>query len=92
MEIGGCKMRRSANPTRKISITIPDRIFQELERTLSYTQSRSKFISTAVSEKLDGESTQSIPESSTRQLMAAITSRDDVDDTLKHLLLQILAK
>ena len=75
-----------------MSITMPLSIFNELERTLSYTQSRSKFISTAVSEKLDGESTQSIPESSTRQLMAAITSRDDVDDTLKHLLLQILAK
>jgi metal-responsive CopG/Arc/MetJ family transcriptional regulator len=85
-------MRRSANPTRKISITIPDRIFLELERTLSYTQSRSRFISSAIEEKLDGESAQTIPESSTRQLMAAITSRDDVDDTLKHLLLQILAK
>jgi len=85
-------MRRSANPTRKISITIPDRIFLELERTLSYTQSRSRFISSAIEEKLDGESSQTIPESSTRQLMAAITSRDDVDETLKHLLLQILAK
>jgi metal-responsive CopG/Arc/MetJ family transcriptional regulator len=85
-------MRRAKNRTVKMSITMPLSIFNELERTLSYTQSRSKFISTAVSEKLDGESTQSIPESSTRQLMAAITSRDDVDDTLKHLLLQILAK
>ena len=85
-------MRRAKNRTVKMSITMPLNIFNELERTLSYTQSRSKFISTAVSEKLDGESTQSIPESSTRQLMAAITSRDDVDDTLKHLLLQILAK
>ena len=85
-------MRRAKNRTVKMSITMPLSIFNELERTLSYTQSRSKFISTAVSEKLDGESTQSIPESSTRQLMAAITSRDDVDDTLKHLLLQIRAK
>ena len=85
-------MRRAKNRTVKMSITMPLSIFNELERTLSYTQSRSKFISTAVSEKLDGESTQSIPESSTRQLMAAITSRDDVDETLKHLLLQILSK
>ena len=83
-------MRRAKNRTVKMSITMPLSIFNELERTLSYTQSRSKFISTAVSEKLDGESTQSIPESSTRQLMAAITSRDDVDDTLKHLLLEEL--
>jgi metal-responsive CopG/Arc/MetJ family transcriptional regulator len=85
-------VRRAKNRTVKMSITMPLSIFNELERTLSYTQSRSKFISTAVSEKLDGEASQTIPESSTRQLMAAITSRDDVDETLKHLLLQILSK
>ena len=85
-------MRRSSNPTRKISITLPGNLFNELERTLSYSQSRSRFISAAIAEKLDGESTQTIVESTTRQLMAAITSRDDVDETLKHLLLQILAK
>jgi metal-responsive CopG/Arc/MetJ family transcriptional regulator len=85
-------MRRAANPTRKISITIPGNLFNELERTLSYSQSRSRFISAAIAEKLSGESTQSILESTTRQLMAAITARDDVDETLKHLLLQILSK
>jgi len=85
-------MRRSANPTRKISITIPGNLFNELERTLSYSQSRSRFISTAIWEKLDGEVSQSIAESTTRQLMAAITARGDVDETLKHLLLQILSK
>ncbi len=85
-------MRRAANPTRKISITIPDRIFLELERTLSYSQSRSKFISSAIQSKLDGEHGPTITELSTRQLMAALTSRDDTDETLKHLLLQILSK
>jgi metal-responsive CopG/Arc/MetJ family transcriptional regulator len=85
-------VRRAANPTRKISITIPGNLFNELERTLSYSQSRSRFISSAIAEKLDGTSSQSILESTTRQLMAAITARDDVDETLKHLLLQILSK
>jgi len=85
-------MRRAANPTRKISITIPQNIFNELERTLSYTQSRSRFIAAAISDKLSGESSQSILESTTRQLMAAITAREDTDETLKHLLLQILSK
>jgi len=85
-------MRRAANPTRKISITIPGNLFNELERTLSYSQSRSRFISAAIAEKLDGESIQTIPESSTRQLMAALTAREDIDETLKHLLLQILSK
>ena len=85
-------MRRAKNPTRKISITIPSNLFNELERTLSYSQSRSRFISAAIWEKLDGEVSQSIAESTTRQLMAAITARADVDETLKHLLLQILSK
>jgi len=85
-------MRRAANPTRKISITIPGNLFNELERTLSYSQSRSRFISAAIAEKLDGESIQTIPESSSRQLMAALTAREDIDETLKHLLLQILSK
>ena len=82
-------MRRSANPTRKISITIPDMIFQELDRTLSYSQSRSQFISAAIQSKLDGEHGPTITELSTRQLMAALTSRDDTDETLKLSLIHI---
>ena len=85
-------MRRAANPTRKISITIPGNLFNELERTLSYSQSRSRFISAAIDEKLSATSAPSISESSTRQLMAALMNRDDVDETMKQLLLQILSK
>ena len=85
-------MRRSANPTRKISITIPDRLYQELDRTLSYSQSRSRFISSAIDEKLNGSEGFSVDEASTKQLMAAILQRDDIDATLKALLLHILSK
>ena len=80
-------VRRAANPTRKISITIPDRIFQELERTLSYSQSRSAYISSAIEAKLDGGSLPTITETSTVQLMAAILSRDDADEKLKDFIL-----
>ena len=80
-------MRRAANPTRKISITIPDRIFQELARTLSYSQSRSAYISSAIEAKLDGGSLPTITETSTIQLMAAILSRDDADEKLKDFIL-----
>ena len=76
-------MRRAANPTRKISITIPNRIFQELERTLSYSQSRSAYISSAIEAKLHGGSIATISETSTLQLMAAILSREDADEKLK---------
>ncbi len=85
-------MRRATNPTRKISITIPGTTFNLLESHLSYNQSRSKFISRAIEEALTDSYEPTIPELTTRQLMAAITARDDADDTLKHLLLQILSK
>lgn len=83
-------MRRAANPTRKISITIPSRIFDELERTLSYSQSRSKFISTAIQDKLDGETAPAITELTTRQLMAALYARDDLDNTLYVIIKSLL--
>lgn len=83
-------MRRSANPTRKISITIPDRIYQELDRTLSYTQSRSKFISSAIEEKLNGSQGFTIEESTTKQLMATLMQRDDLDNTLYVIIKSLL--
>lgn len=83
-------MRRAANPTRKISITIPDRIFQELDRTLSYTQSRSKYISSAIEEKLNGSNGYTIEESTTKQLMATLMQRDDLDNTLYVIIKSLL--
>ena len=85
-------MRRASNPTRKISITIQDSTFNELNRVLSYTQSRSSYIDAAIVAKLSLGHAPFVHESSTRQLMAAIASREDAESTLKHLLLQILAK
>ena len=85
-------MRRAKNRTVKMSITVPLNIFNDLERTLSYTQSRSKFISSAIDEKLNGSEGFSVDEASTKQLMAAILQRDDIDATLKALLLHILSK
>ena len=80
-------MRRAANPTRKISITIPDRLFQELDRVLSYSQSRSAFISDAIQAKLDGAPTPTIAETSTLQLMAVLIAREDTDEKLKDFIL-----
>ena len=85
-------MRRATNPTRKISITIPETTFNLLDKTLSYTQSRSAFIADAIRMKLDGYSEESVSEASSRTLMIHLKNKTDVDDTLKHLLLQILAK
>lgn len=84
-------MRRAANPTRKISITIQDRTFRELERVLSYADSRSRFIDTSIQMRLDGDIVPTIEDSTTRHLMAALHGRDDVDDALKAMLLHLLS-
>lgn len=68
-------MRRSSNPTRKISITLPGNLFNELERTLSYSQSRSRFISSAIQDKLDGVSAPTVQELTTVQLKLALHQR-----------------
>ena len=92
-------MKRASNPTRKISITIPDNLFQQLNSHLGYDQSRSAYISSAIKLKLYAgknkipESAQlTIQASTTRQLMAALMAREDADETLKALLLHIFSK
>jgi metal-responsive CopG/Arc/MetJ family transcriptional regulator len=80
--------RRSQNKTIAISITLDRSIIDELDEILSAKQSRSKFIQRCIEQKLNGTNT--ILESTTRQLMAALTSREDCDPFLKKLLMQIL--
>ena len=80
--------RRSQNKTIAISITLDRNIIDELDEILSAKQSRSKFIQRCIEQKLNGTNT--ILESTTRQLMAALTSRDDCDEYLRKNLLQVL--
>ena len=71
-------------------MSIPVRLLEDFDETLSFTQSRSAKISTLIQKDLEGENYQGISEASTRQLMAALSARDDVDMLMKSLLLQIL--
>ena len=75
-----------------IHISIPVRLLEDFDDTLSFSQSRSAKISRLISQDIEGGGRQGISEASTRQLMAALTARDDVDETMKTLLLQILTK
>jgi len=86
--------RRSLNPTKAISVTLPGNLLQELDNRLSYSQSRSKYISDAVEKKLKKYKSPSplVCDSSVRQLMAALVARDETEDVLKKLLLQILSE
>ena len=70
-----------------MSITVPLNIFNELERHLSYSQSRSAYISSAIEAKLGGDPIPTVSETSTLQLMAAILSREDADEKLKDFIL-----
>ncbi len=83
-------MRRSSDPSIKFSISIPTSLNNKLERYLSYDQSRSRFISSAIQEKLEEDVAPGVTELTTRQLMAALTSRNDIDDATRRLLLHLL--
>ena len=84
--------RRSKQRMTAIHVSIPVRLLQDFDDTLRFNQSRSAKISQLISQEINQEISQGISQVSTRRLMAALTSRDDVDDTMKTLLLQILTK
>ena len=84
-------MRRSSDPSIKFSISIPTSVNNKLDRHLSYEQSRSRFISSAIEEKLDKRPVPTVQELTTRQLMAALVNRNDVDPSLEVTLLHLLS-
>jgi len=84
--------RRTKQRMTAIHVSIPVRLLEDFDQTLRFNQSRSAKISTLIYDHLNIDSSSSIRGASSRQLMAALHARDDVDDTMKHLLLQILTK
>jgi metal-responsive CopG/Arc/MetJ family transcriptional regulator len=82
---------RTKKPTRPIHVTLPIRLLEDFDETLRYNQSRSAKIAALITRELNSDN-QVISEASTRQLMAAITARDDCENTLKVLLLQVLSQ
>ena len=64
----------------------------ELVHELRKKHNQSETVTRALRKYLDNQGESSVEHASTRQLMAALTARNDIDDTLKALLLQILAK
>lgn len=80
--------RRSQNKTMAISITLDRSIIDELDEILSAKQSRSKFIQRCIEGKLNNGNF--VYEASTKQLMVALTSREDCDKYLLKNILQLL--
>lgn len=77
--------RRSTNPTKAISITLPLTMLNEIDDKLTRTQSRSAWIASAIQSCLDYQEVE-IP---IRKLMAMLHARVD-DETLKTILLDRL--
>ena len=83
--VANMSRRRSANPTKAISITLPLSLLDEIDDKLTRTQSRSAWIANACSLHLHDDGI-NIP---TRQLMAMLHARID-EPVLKTLLLDKL--
>ena len=73
-----------------IHVSIPVRVLEDFDATLRFSQSRSAKITRLIEDDLSDEGYSTIAEASTRQLMAALHARDDVDMLMKSLLLQVL--
>ena len=84
--------RRTKQRMTAIHVSLPVRVLEDFDETLRFSQSRSAKITRLIQDDLNDDGSMTITDASTRQLMAALTSRDDVDETMKTLLLQILAK
>lgn len=88
---GGGRMsrRRSADPTKAISITLPQSLLDNIDDQLTRTSSRSLWIATACKMRLDDDAALGIE---TRQLLAMLHARAtaDGDQSLATLLLDRL--
>lgn len=82
--------RRTKTRMTAIHVSIPVRLLEDFDETLSFSQSRSAKISTLIDKEINGDGRQGISDASTRQLMAALSSRTDVDPWFKEMLVGIL--
>jgi len=81
---------RSTDKSIPISVALPGSLVRRLDQELSFRSSRSKYVARAIKNYLDQLETSSIAEAPTRQLVAALTNREELDDTLRQLLVNFL--
>ena len=83
--------RRTKVHMKAIHVNVPIRILEDFDAELGFKESRSKIIASLMAERVYGGGTY-VRDATTRRLMSTLTAREDTDDTLKSLLLQILTK
>jgi len=84
--------RRTKQRMTAIHVSIPVRLLEDFDETLSFSQSRSAAISNLIKKELHQGNTQGISDATTRQLMAALSSREDIEPWFSRVLLEILTK
>jgi len=78
--------RRSPNPTKAISITLPESLLRRLDNYLSYSSSRSAYIADALKKKLDEQKGFSFDDIETEALVRYLLERDipnNIDTALR---------
>ena len=83
--------RRTKVHFKSIHVSIPIRLLEDFDETLRFNQSRSKMIANLIQQHLAIEDA-SITTSTTRQLIAALHARDDLEPLVKSVLLQVLTQ
>ena len=81
---------RSNDKAIPISVALPSSLVKRLDMELSYRASRSKYIRVAIENRLNEVENSGVESRSTRQLMAALHAREDIDDSLRAILVHVL--
>jgi len=82
--------RRTKTRMTAIHMSIPVRLLEDFDETLTFSQSRSAQITKLIEASLNSESGLAISNATTGQLMAALSSRPDIDPWFKEMLVGIL--
>lgn len=77
--------RRAANPTKALSITLPQSLIDQIESELSHTQSRSAWIAKACAMRLQ-EERPGLDEYSTMRLMSELRYREECNGEMKGII------
>ena len=81
--------RRSKTKFTQIHVSIPVRTLEDFDDTLDFKQSRSKMIARLMQNYIE-QGPDSISLMTTRQVMAALSNREDINPVIRDLLHQIV--
>ena len=75
-----------------IHVSIPVRVLEDFDATLRYNQSRSAKITALMAQNEEDMGVDLYDDATMSQIIRKLVAFDEIDDTLAHLLLQVLSK